>query len=388
MSLRVLVITPDFPFPTIHGGRVDYFHRIKCLAEFGLEIDLISTVSEDIPDAHISEMKKYAASVTIVKRSTSWKDIFSLIPHQILSRSELATIHLKSEMYDFVLVEGEYVLSILNNPALKYKKSYLRVHNIENKYFYALGLSAFPKITSFYYFFEAFKFYRIQEKIYRDFDQLLFVSADELQLMKGRYNAVHLLTPHSKNEKMKPYVKRESRSVLFIGSLFMPNNVEAVEYYLKEIHNRLLDIPGYKFIVVGSVRRKEEIKKHILTKFKKYDSVEFYFDAEDDEIKAFYETARVFVNPILHGAGVKLKVFEAIRNGLPIVSTPEGVAGSDLQVNAEILVGNNAEGLAHAIQIVLNGEVDEMKLISNAQLKMNSSYNYLAELFSEKALAS
>ena len=42
-----------------------------------------------------------------------------------------------------------------------------------------------------------------------------------------------------------------------------------------------------------------------------------------------YATAELVVAPIFSGSGTKVKVLEALSHGLPVVTTPEGIAGLD-----------------------------------------------------------
>jgi glycosyltransferase involved in cell wall biosynthesis len=47
----------------------------------------------------------------------------------------------------------------------------------------------------------------------------------------------------------------------------------------------------------------------------------------DKQLAAYYMTARVAIAPLRYGAGMKGKVVEAMRFGVPIVTTPFGVQG-------------------------------------------------------------
>jgi glycosyltransferase involved in cell wall biosynthesis len=50
-------------------------------------------------------------------------------------------------------------------------------------------------------------------------------------------------------------------------------------------------------------------------------------NVSEAELRALYHAARVAVVPLRYGAGVKLKVVEALREGLPLVTTPVGAQG-------------------------------------------------------------
>ena len=57
------------------------------------------------------------------------------------------------------------------------------------------------------------------------------------------------------------------------------------------------------------------------------DGIAMFANVTDAELAAAYDRARVAVVPLRCGAGVKLKVVEALRAGMPLVTTPVGAQG-------------------------------------------------------------
>ena len=57
------------------------------------------------------------------------------------------------------------------------------------------------------------------------------------------------------------------------------------------------------------------------------DAISVRANVSDAELRALYRTARVAAVPLRYGAGVKLKVVEALREGLPLVTTSIGAQG-------------------------------------------------------------
>ena len=57
------------------------------------------------------------------------------------------------------------------------------------------------------------------------------------------------------------------------------------------------------------------------------DRVEVTGAVSDQDLAARYATARVAACPLRYGAGVKLKVLEAMHHGVPLVTTPTGAQG-------------------------------------------------------------
>ena len=57
------------------------------------------------------------------------------------------------------------------------------------------------------------------------------------------------------------------------------------------------------------------------------DAIGMHADVSEETLACFYASARVAVVPLRFGAGVKLKVAEALRDGVPLVTTSTGVQG-------------------------------------------------------------
>lgn len=106
----------------------------------------------------------------------------------------------------------------------------------------------------------------------------------------------------------------EGNRVLFVGSLHYPPNRDAFEY-LRTISPGLARTAGIEFDVVGALP-------------KTIDSADgLTLHGEVESVRPFYERAAVCAVPLRFGSGTKTKTIEAALNGVPIVSTPEGVAG-------------------------------------------------------------
>ena len=75
----------------------------------------------------------------------------------------------------------------------------------------------------------------------------------------------------------------------------------------------------------------------------------------DDELTAFYRRCRVAVAPFRFGAGLKDEVIEAMRFGLPVVTTQAGLRGLNGAAGL-VPASNDAAGLADAIAQLLGSD--------------------------------
>jgi hypothetical protein len=112
----------------------------------------------------------------------------------------------------------------------------------------------------------------------------------------------------------------EREGIAFLGGFGHRPNVEAVEWFVREVMPLLRDrLPGVPFLIYGS-KAPESLKA---------------LECDDVILKGFaktteevYDTARVFVAPLLTGAGIKGKVIGGFARGIPTVMTPTAAEGT------------------------------------------------------------
>lgn len=366
----ILMVSSDFVYPPNHGGRVDVWNKLVCLKSLGFNIDLVVTVKEKPKEEDINIVKSKTSKLILLYRKNELKDIFSLRPLQIKSRKELETVYFDKK-YEYLLIEGTYVISILKNKTLKAKHIILRMHNNESVYFKQLSDSETIWWRKFYYLTEAYKFRFIDKKIINKLSNIMFISYEELKIYKAKYPKINAyFLPSAIPLNFKKIISK-NKNVVFIGSLFMVNNKEAISFYIKEIHPLLLDIKGYTFTIAGN--SKGEGVEWIKNMSSKYNNINIIDSPE--KLDDIYANASVFVNPMLHGAGVKLKTINAIVNGLPVVSTTIGNQGTGLENGKHIYIADEPEVFARYIRMLLNSQEKRQQLVKNSQEYINLYYN-------------
>jgi len=115
----------------------------------------------------------------------------------------------------------------------------------------------------------------------------------------------------------------ERRDLLFVAGFAHPPNASAAEWLVNEVMPRLITrMPGLNVWLVGSNPR-ESVRKL------GSDRVHVTGFVTDEALANFYRRARVAVAPLRYGGGMKGKVIEAMRFGVPIVTTAAGAQGLD-----------------------------------------------------------
>jgi glycosyltransferase involved in cell wall biosynthesis len=164
----------------------------------------------------------------------------------------------------------------------------------------------------------------------------------------------------------------EPRRLLFIGSFAHRPNVIALEFFLREVFQRLHRVTLH--VIAG--RRHEafwDLRHH----------PEFAAAATDIEIEGFvsdvrpaYERAAVVIAPLLASAGTNIKILEAMAMGKAIVSTEAGVHGLDLERGRDAIVTDSAEEMARAIARLLDHPEERAALERHARQTAERLYGW------------
>jgi glycosyltransferase involved in cell wall biosynthesis len=368
--MNILVVCNDFPYPADHGGRVDTWGRILALAELGWTIDLLVCGKHEPTEPDRRAVKAWVNDIKLCERKSSPIDLLMPEPLQVRSRNALKRVRLDRE-YDYVLLEGDYVYPVLDNPFIRAERAILRVHNDESAYFKSLARSTDHILHKLYYSLESLKFAGLQRKLESRIDKYLFISSKEHDRFARRHpGAASLFLPPPLTRETFARSGFETRHVVFIGSFFMPNNREGIRWYLEQVHPKLLDVPGYRFVVAGNSRGKgvDWLNGYDLDKVDVHDTPESLDD--------IYESGYLFVNPMRNGAGVKLKTIEAIQNGLPVVSTTVGCEGTGLQNGSHIRVEDEPDAFCRAVKDLLSDPAAAESLLEASQQFIRDRYNH------------
>ena len=117
-----------------------------------------------------------------------------------------------------------------------------------------------------------------------------------------------------------PRFRPSARVILFVGGFAHQPTEQALLWFVAEVLPLIRARCSTARLVVAGSRPGPKCARW---RERGYSSCRTYAE----ELRAAYATARVAVAPLRYGAGVKLKVVEALREGVPLVTTPIGAQG-------------------------------------------------------------
>ncbi|MGK9126156.1 glycosyltransferase [Olivibacter sp. SA151] len=118
------------------------------------------------------------------------------------------------------------------------------------------------------------------------------------------------------------------------------HNIRAANWFFAEVFPKLAD--SVSICVIGKI-------VDFVPDLKEIQKFRFVQDLND-----YYVRSRLSVCPMLSGTGVKVKVLEALSNGIPVVCSPRGADGLINKADNGCLIADNAEQFVQHISSVLN----------------------------------
>ncbi len=164
------------------------------------------------------------------------------------------------------------------------------------------------------------------------------------------------------------YDYKNRKDIMFVGGFTHTPNVDAVLWFVKEVFpNVLKQNPNIKFYIMGS-----NPPEQILALASENVIVKGF--VTDEELEWHYKNCRMSIVPLRYGAGIKGKVVEAMKYGIPVITTSVGAEGI---IGAEhiLCIEDEASNLSEKIISLYS---DKSKLMEMSE----HSYEYIKYHFS------
>ena len=170
-------------------------------------------------------------------------------------------------------------------------------------------------------------------------------------------------------ESRRSLVPFEERSGLaFLGGFRHLPNREAVKYFVSSVMPLLrIAQPGIRFHIYGS---------HITEDIRSLASDDVIVEGFVEKLSDVFDQCRVFVAPLLSGAGIKGKVLESIAHGVPTVLTPIAAEATGLAQGHSTRIANTPEQWCDFITEIYNSEETWNRISENAHALVNQQYSF------------
>jgi glycosyltransferase involved in cell wall biosynthesis len=160
------------------------------------------------------------------------------------------------------------------------------------------------------------------------------------------------------------------RDVAFLGGFGHPPNISAVKYFAAEVMPLLRkSLPGCRFLVYGS---------NVPPDIQALAGDDIIIAGYVREVAEVFDSCRVFVAPLLSGAGMKGKVLDCMAAGIPSVLSPVAAEGIGLRDGIDTLIARTPAEWAEAIARLYRDEALWTAMSANVQDLARRHYGFAA----------
>lgn len=337
--MKILQISPQQPSIN-SGGGMGVFQTLMSLRDNKYEVDY---VGPEITEDFIKE--KYESCYELQQDLNVFRRVFNLIKGITNSRYKAwNNLAIDIEQYELIVLDFtklNYVLRRISN------KSFLvKVHNVEYDY----SLNDYKKNRSLSKWILSQFSFRQEKEILDRADAILVLTENDksrlLELYGNKIESKIVLNPVS--VLPNKVSKREKKSVLRLlitGSLWYGENVDGLLWFLDNVFCNLNDVVE---MTVAGARPSDDLK----LKLKKYSNIELIDTPVSME--PYFMECDLFVSPIFGGAGMKVKVAEALSYGKPVIGTDYALLGYTITEGYDSFRANSGEEFIQQINDIVN----------------------------------
>ncbi len=374
---KLLFVSPRFLFPADSGGKIRTGDILRGMKGGKYNIILASPV----PDNH----EIYKDSVAeICDHFIHWpeqkpdlfyhlKRVLALLsPLPVAVASDISNAGKKiiadalAQTPDMVVVDFPHACVL--TPKKFDCPSVMFTHNVEFEIFKRHIDVAENPLMKFIWQRETRKMQRFEKDALSRFDTVIAVSEKDANFFRTQMDMAHVAPiPTGVDLNRFPYnvpsgIREDGPSLVFTGSMDWIANQDAIDWMIDEVWPLLaLDTPDIRLTVVGKNPPQGMINR---TKEK---GLNIYFTGFVDSIVPYVHGAEVYIIPIRVGSGTRIKTYEAMALGRPVVSTTIGVEGLPIVPDQHYLCADRAEKFADAVLSLLKDPTKQKALAQNAR---------------------
>ena len=378
---RLLFISPRFLFPLDEGGKVRTVGMLRAMQNSAFDITLVSPAP---PDA-----ARHAADLnSICDRFNAWPAprhgslwriaaLASPLPVSVASDRSSQGAHVVAQQLaaspDLVVVDFPHAAVLL--PRHLNTPSVIFTHNVEAEIFQRHAEVA-QHAHRLVWQRETAKMQSFERTTLRRFDTVVAVSQRDARVLAERYGLDSIQTIDT-GVDLDFYAfhppAQAANTVVFSGAMDSRSNIDGIEFLMDEVWPLIVHARPQARMVVAGRNPPQNLVAKAARKGLRWEFTGFL-----DDIRPAVLAGDVSVIPLRVGSGTRLKAFEAMALGRPVVSTSLGVEGLAVEPGTHCLIGDSAAAFAAAVLRLLADDTLRLQLATAARRLLEQRFSWPA----------
>jgi glycosyltransferase involved in cell wall biosynthesis len=363
-GMKILWVSPFFLHPTDRGGQIRTLGTLKELHKRH-EIHF-AALNNAANQEGVLRCGEYSSQHVAVEHAAPKRGSAAMLPQ--LAGSLFSTVPLAVSRYDsarlreairqliaanhYDSIVCDFLASAPNLPELK--DAVLFQHNVETTIWERHVEQAPTFVKRQFFVSQARKMRAYEKKVCRASRHVIAVSdvdAARMKTMFGIEGVSAVPTGVDLDYFRAPAQAEPTSDLVFSGSMDWLPNIDAMEYFLREIFPLILrQRPETSLTIAG-----RSPDPRVLKAAEGLPSVTITGSVPD--IRPFLWNAQISIVPLRIGGGTRLKIYECMAAGLPIVSTSIGAEGLSFTAGEDLLLADSPVSFADACLRMLRTDV-------------------------------
>jgi glycosyltransferase involved in cell wall biosynthesis len=383
---RLLFISPSFLFPANTGGRIRTTNVLRGLRGGAFEVTLSGPATAEQRQQWQTQIGTLCdrfeawAPAAALPRWTRAVDLCRSIPVNVAADRTAAAMQavrglLARERFDVVVFD--FVHAAVLRPERVDAATVCFTHNVEAEIFARHATQAGNPLMRGIWADQHRKMVRFEREQLRRFTTVVAVSARDAAWFGAQYALPGVETiptgvdlDYFAWQEPPPVDDAHPPHVVFTGSMDWAANVDGMVHFAAEVWPRVRAArPNARLTIVG------RDPPATLTQLAKA-SAGVSCTGFVPDVRPFVHDAHVFVIPLRVGGGTRIKAFEAMAMGCPVVSTAIGIEGLDVAPDEHYLLRDGATEQAAGVLELLGEPALRLALSRRARACVEQRFGH------------
>lgn len=274
---------------------------------------------------------------------------------------------------DFDLVICDFLAPALNFLGVDFAcPTVLFQHNIESQIWKRLAAAESSAVKSRYLHLQYRRMHAWEDRLSRKFTGVITVSPDDSRLARELYGLSNVLGEVPTGVDVDFFRPASAPAgpftVGFLGSMDWMPNIDACHFFLDDIFPQVLaKQPDVRLKIIGRNPPESLIQRA---------GPQIEVTGTVDDVRPHVQSCHAIIVPLRAGGGTRIKIYEAMAMGVPIISTRIGAEGLPVTHDSDILLADEPAAFAHEILRLAEQPDLQARLARQARMNVENHYSW------------